>query len=75
MGKGDRRSRKGKIWAGSYGNSRKRKKSHAAFVPKVKKAAPKAAETAEATEAKVKKAPAKKAAAPKKKAEKKEGEE
>ena len=64
MGKGDKRSRKGKVWKGSYGNSRKRKKSKAAFVPKVKKAttAPKAAEATE------KKAPAKKAAAPKKKA-------
>ena len=72
MGKGDKRSRKGKVWKGSYGNSRKRKKSKAAFVPKVKKAAaaPKAA--AEATE---KKAPAKKAAAPKKKAAPKKTEE
>lgn len=25
MGKGDRRSRKGKIWRGSYGNARPRK--------------------------------------------------
>jgi len=74
MGKGDRRSRKGKIWAGSYGNTRKRKKKgHGAFVPKVKKAA--AHKAAEATEEKAKKAPAKKAAAPKKKSAKKEGEE
>lgn len=26
MGKGDRKSRKGKIWRGSFGNRRKRKK-------------------------------------------------
>ena len=65
MGKGDKRSRKGKVWKGSYGNSRKRKKSKAAFVPKVKKAA--TAPKGE-TEVAEKKAPAKKAAAPKKKA-------
>ncbi|HXP48733.1 MAG TPA: 30S ribosomal protein THX [Bacteroidia bacterium] len=76
MGKGDRRSRKGKIWAGSYGNSRKRKKSKAAYVPKVKKAAPKAAVAEEVeAEVKAKKAPAKKAAAPKKKAAPKKTEE
>jgi 30S ribosomal protein S31 len=75
MGKGDRRSRKGKIWAGSYGNSRKRKKSKAAYVPKVKKAAPKAAAEAVEAEPKAKKAPAKKAAAPKKKAAPKKTEE
>jgi 30S ribosomal protein S31 len=77
MGKGDKRSRKGKIWKGSYGVSRKRKKSQGAFVPKVKKAAPKKAaaeETAVAAEVKPKKAPAKKAA-PKKKAEPKKSEE
>ncbi|MGP8214283.1 MAG: 30S ribosomal protein THX [Bacteroidia bacterium] len=77
MGKGDRRSRKGKIWAGSYGVTRKRKKSKAAYVPKVKKvAAPKAAkeEVAEVAEPKVKKAPVKKAA-PKKKAASKKSEE
>jgi|SRR6185312_1063631 len=38
MGKGDRRSRKGKVWSHSYGVTRKRKKKKgAAFVPKVKK--------------------------------------
>ncbi len=38
MGKGDRRSRKGKIWRHSYGVTRKRKKiTKPAFVPKVKK--------------------------------------
>jgi 30S ribosomal protein S31 len=71
MGKGDRRSRKGKIWRGSHGKTRPRKPSAAAFVPKVKKAASKKEEVSEETaapkEAKPKKAPAaKKAAAPKK---------
>jgi 30S ribosomal protein S31 len=79
MGKGDRRSRKGKIWAGSYGNSRKRKKSKAAYVPKVKKATPAKAKEVAAeivAEPKAKKAPAaKKAAAPKKKAAPKKTEE
>ena len=37
MGKGDRRSRKGKVWRGSYGNTRKRKTGKKpAFVPKPK---------------------------------------
>lgn len=37
MGKGDKRSRKGKIWKGSFGNTRRRKKStRPAFVPKPK---------------------------------------
>jgi 30S ribosomal protein S31 len=76
MGKGDRRSRKGKIWAGSYGNSRKRKKSKAAFVPKVKKSAPAKKEAVAEVEGEAKKkAPAKKAAAPKKKAAPKKTEE
>ena len=78
MGKGDRRSRKGKIWAGSYGVTRKKKKkTHGAFVPKVKKAAPAKAAVAETEEkaSKAKKAPAKKAAAPKKKAAPKKSEE
>ncbi|HTB06746.1 MAG TPA: 30S ribosomal protein THX [Bacteroidia bacterium] len=85
MGKGDKRSRKGKIWKGSYGNSRKRKPSHAAFVPKVKKA-PKAAPVdkdevaTEAAAPKPKKAAAPKkpkaeGAAPKKKAAPKKSEE
>lgn len=34
MGKGDRRSRRGKIRMGSYGNSRRRKNSELRFVPK-----------------------------------------
>ena len=38
MGKGDRRSRKGKVWRHSYGKTRKRKADKKpAFVPKVKK--------------------------------------
>ncbi len=37
MGKGDKRSKKGKIWKGSFGNSRRKKKTHkAVFVPKIK---------------------------------------
>lgn len=37
MGKGDKRSRKGKVWKGSYGNTRRRKKgTKPAFVPKPK---------------------------------------
>ena len=36
MGKGDRRSRKGKIRLGSYGNSRRRKKSKFRFITKPK---------------------------------------
>jgi 30S ribosomal protein S31 len=46
MGRGDKRSRKGKIFAASYGNTRKRKTT--------KKVAPKTTATA------AKKAPAKK---------------
>jgi len=43
MGKGDKRSRKGKVWRGSFGNTRRKKeKNKPAFVPKpkVKKVAP-----------------------------------
>ena len=78
MGKGDRRSRKGKIWRHSYGKTRKRKaEKKPAFVPKVKKekkiSLPKAepvemevAAVANAAEATPKAAKPKKAAAPKK---------
>jgi 30S ribosomal protein S31 len=62
MGRGDQKSKKGKISSGSYGVSRKKKKT-AAYVaePEAKKAAPKTEEvTAEKPAAK--KAPAKKAA-------------
>ena len=52
MGKGDKKSRKGKIWRKSYGNTRPRKASKATGV---KKAAPKKKAAA--------KKPAKKAAA------------
>ncbi|MSR07196.1 MAG: 30S ribosomal protein THX [Gemmatimonadetes bacterium] len=34
MGKGDRKSRKGKIWRGSFGNRRKRKKKKTANASK-----------------------------------------
>jgi ribosomal small subunit protein bTHX len=37
MGKGDKRSRRGKIWKGSFGNSRRKKAiKKPAFVPKPK---------------------------------------
>lgn len=62
MGRGDKRSRKGKIFKGSYGNSRPHKVKKAAAV-----AAPKKAKAEKpAKKAAVKKAPAKKAAAKKK---------
>jgi 30S ribosomal protein S31 len=72
MGKGDKRSRKGKIWKGSFGNTRRKKSSIPAFVPKpkAKKVAAPQEETLfevpaiEGAEAKT--AKPKKAAAPKK---------
>lgn len=70
MGKGDKRSRKGKIWRGSYGNTRHRKDTtKPAFVPKPK--AKKATESAETenAEMEVKAAKPKKAAIKKPKAE------
>jgi len=33
MGKGDKKSRKGKIWRGTYGNRRRRKKKRKAARP------------------------------------------
>lgn len=74
MGKGDKRSRKGKIWRHSYGNSRPKKDSKPAFVPKpkAKKPAPAAPvsetlfEVPAVETAEVKVAKPKKAAAPKK---------
>lgn len=63
MGRGDKRSRKGKIFKGSYGNSRPHKVKKAADAA----AAPKKAKAEKpAKKAAVKKAPAKKAAAKKK---------
>jgi 30S ribosomal protein S31 len=63
MGRGDKRSRKGKIFKGSYGNSRPHKVKTAAAPA----AAPKKAKAEKpAKKAAVKKAPAKKAAAKKK---------
>jgi|SRR5580698_6159935 len=48
MGKGDKRSRRGKIWKGSYGNSRRKKKAiKPAFVPKPKAKPKKVASPAE----------------------------
>ena len=65
MGKGDKKSRRGKITMGSYGVSRPRKKSTS--VVAVKSATPKVAKLTAAKTEKV----AKKAAAPKKAAAKK----
>ena len=62
MGKGDQKSKKGKINAGSYGVTRKRKSS-TTFVAKPK--AEKVVAKAEKTEAKPKKVAAKKAPAKK----------
>ncbi len=67
MGKGDKKTKKGKISSGSYGKTRKRKSATTFVAPaKPKKAVP----TKETTEEKVekpvaKKAPAKKPAAKK----------
>jgi len=70
MGRGDKRTAKGKRFKGSYGKSRPHK--DASVAPKIEAAkkakAPKAA-VAAADKPTVKKAPAKKAAAPKKKTE------
>lgn len=83
MGKGDRRSLKGKRWRHSYGVSRKRKDGTGiAFVPKTKKeqkaAAAENAEVTETAAAKkatgAKKAPAKKKAPAAKKSSKKKEE-
>ena len=63
MGKGDKKSKKGKISSGSYGVSRKRKKN-TPYVAKVKKVAPKKEEAPVAEEVE-KKSPAKKSAAKK----------
>ena len=62
MGKGDQKSKKGKINAGSYGVTRKRKKAVTYVAPKPKA---KKVDVTEDTEAKPKKAAAKKPAAKK----------
>lgn len=69
MGKGDKKTKKGKIWKGSYGNSRKRKVK-ASYVPsdKVEKADKPVVEA----KPKAKKAPKKAAAKKKAKAADKE---
>jgi ribosomal small subunit protein bTHX len=54
MGKGDKRSRKGKIWRGSYGNTRRKKEdTKPAFIakPKAKKVTAPVEANMEATEA------------------------
>ncbi|MGC3946639.1 MAG: 30S ribosomal protein THX [Chryseolinea sp.] len=62
MGKGDKKSKKGKIWRDSYGNSRRKRVIKAKLRRTAsKKATPAAAESAAAKP--------KRAAAPKKKAE------
>ena len=65
MGKGDKKTKKGKIFSGSYGVTRKKKKA-VTFVakPNTKEAEPKKEEEVPAKEA-VKKAPAKKTTAKK----------
>lgn len=63
MGKGDKKTAKGKRAMGSYGNSRKRKSPTTSVAPSSKKSA--------VEEVKEKKPAAKKAAAPKATAEKK----
>ena len=72
MGKGDQRSKRGKIIAGTFGSSRKRSSYQTSVpVPTTKKKATKAKVTAQAKEeapakkTAAKKAPAKKAAAKK----------
>ena len=65
MGRGDKKTAKGKRTMGSYGNSRKRKSTAAVVKPSVKKVAKKDEATVE------KKTVAKKAATPKAKVEKK----
>lgn len=62
MGRGDKRSRKGKIFAGSFGNSRTQRTKSAAVAP----TAVKKEKVAKAEKPATKKAPAKKAAAKKK---------
>lgn len=46
MGKGDKKSRKGKIFMGTYGNTRPRKTETEVIIPKKKKAEPMKATTA-----------------------------
>ena len=67
MGKGDKKSKKGKISSGSYGVTRQKKKKNAfvATKPKAKKAAPTAEEAPTAEKPAAKKAAAKKPAAKK----------
>jgi ribosomal small subunit protein bTHX len=57
MGKGDKKSKKGKIAMGSYGNSRKKK----AIKARLKKSASQKTATAPAVEAKAKRSNKKKA--------------
>jgi ribosomal small subunit protein bTHX len=64
MGKGDKKTKKGKTFAGSYGKTRKRKAATTFVAPKAKKAAP-AKEVKEVEKPVAKKAPAKKPAAKK----------
>jgi len=72
MGKGDIKSRKGKIARGSYGNTRKKRKAPAVVIPVTKpEKAKKAAAEAVEEKPKAAKKPTTKAAATKKPAAKK----
>lgn len=63
MGKGDKKTRKGKIYAGSHGNTRPHSaKSKAAVKGTIAKAAPRAAAKAPAKKVAAKKAVSKKSA-------------
>jgi len=66
MGRGDRKSRKGKIFKGSYGVVRPRKKAVEIIIPVKKKIAVKEAEVEEKTAVVKKKTKAKKKATAKK---------
>lgn len=68
MGRGDKRTKKGKIFAGSYGVSRPHKPNKGAAAAAIEAAAKKD-KPAKAEKTATKKAPAKKAAAKKKAAE------
>lgn len=70
MGKGDKKSKKGKISMGSYGVRRPRKKaSNAVVTPNVKKVKPKVEKVEEVADKKEKKASVAKPKTAKKKAE------
>ena len=61
MGKGEKKTKKGKIWRGSYGNSRKRAVNKATHAPVAKVAEGEAAKPKPKAKKAAKKAPRKKA--------------